>query len=68
MPALAIDSYRCNGCGSCCEMCPEVFGLTPLTSRAQLLNPDQEVTEDVRRAAAFCPKKCILVSGEDIDA
>jgi ferredoxin len=49
-------------------MCPEVFGLTPLTSRAQLLNPDQEVTEDVRRAAAFCPKKCILVSGEDIDA
>jgi ferredoxin len=65
MLTLSIDSYRCNGCATCCELCPDVFVLHPLTGKAELLNPNQEVTEAVRQAAAFCPEKCILISGED---
>jgi len=62
MSALSIDSYRCNGCGTCCAMCPDVFALNPLTGKAELIDPDQEVTEAIRQAAAFCPEKCILFS------
>lgn len=64
MLALFIDSYRCNGCATCCELCPDVFALNPITGKAELINPDQVVTEAVRQAAAFCPEKCILLSRE----
>lgn len=42
-------------------MCPDVFILNPLTGKAELLLPDQEVTDEIRQAAAFCPEKCILI-------
>ena len=61
MSTLLIDSYRCSGCATCCEMCPEVFVLNPLTGKAELLHPDQQVTEEIRQAAAYCPEKCILI-------
>lgn len=61
MNAIIIDSYLCNGCGTCAEMCPEVFVLDPLTGKAELLDPDQQITEAIRQAAAFCPEKCILL-------
>lgn len=48
-------------------MCPDVFVLNPLTEKAELILPDQEVTESVRQAAAFCPEKCILIV-EDVEA
>lgn len=62
MSALSIDSYRCNGCGTCGAMGPDVFALNPLTGKAELIDPDQEVTEAIRQAAAFCPEKCIFFS------
>jgi len=61
MHAIVIDSYRCSGCATCCEMCPDVFVLNPLTGKAELIDPDQEVTEAIYQAAAFCPEKCILL-------
>ncbi|WP_306547494.1 ferredoxin [Desulfobulbus sp.] len=61
---VSIDSYRCNGCATCCELCPDVFLLNPLTGKAELINPDQAVTEAVRQAAAFCPEKCIVLADE----
>lgn len=64
MSTLLIDSYRCNGCATCCEMCPEIFALNPLTGKAELLRPDQEVTEEICQAAAYCPEKCILIIDE----
>lgn len=57
---ILIDSYRCSGCATCCEMCPDVFVLVPLTGKAELIDPAQEATEAIRQAAAFCPEKCIL--------
>lgn len=43
-------------------MGPDVFALNPLTGKAELIDPDQEVTEAIRQAAAFCPEKCIFFS------
>jgi ferredoxin len=68
MGTIVIDSYRCSGCATCTEMCPEVFVLNPFTEKAELISSDQEVTDAVRQAAAFCPEKCIvIVEGEETD-
>lgn len=68
MRTIVIDSYRCSGCATCTEMCPEVFVLNPLTEKAELIVADQAVTAAILEAAAFCPEKCILiVEGEEAD-
>ncbi|WP_028585913.1 ferredoxin [Desulfogranum mediterraneum] len=61
MSTIIIDSYLCNACQTCIEMCPDVFELSELTGKAELIDPDQEVTAAIRQAAAFCPEKCIEI-------
>jgi ferredoxin len=56
--SIIIDVYECNGCGSCVEICPEVFVLDD-GEKATLVDSNAEVTEKVEEAAAYCPKKCI---------
>ena len=56
---IIIDSYECNGCASCVEICPEVFVMDENEEKAILVDPDAEVTEKVEEAAAYCPQKCI---------
>lgn len=56
---IIIDSYECNGCGSCVEICPEVFVMDDDGEKAILIDPDAEVTDKVEEAAAYCPQKCI---------
>jgi len=57
--SILIDVYECNGCGSCVEICPEVFVLDD-NEKATLLDSEAEITEKVEEAAAYCPQKCIL--------
>jgi ferredoxin len=59
MKDIIIDSYRCSGCGTCVEICPEVFLLDSMTEKAGLKMIPPEFSEAVRQAAAFCPEKCI---------
>jgi ferredoxin len=61
MAEIIIDSYRCSGCGTCVEMCPEVFRLDSLTEKAELVAAAPAVTDAVYQAAAFCPEKCIQI-------
>ncbi|GAB4333946.1 MAG: ferredoxin [Desulfobulbaceae bacterium] len=56
---VVIDTYLCNGCGTCVELCPEVFRLDEATGKAALLDPEPVVTDRVREAAAYCPEKCV---------
>jgi ferredoxin len=42
-------------------MCPDVLALAPHTGKAELIDPDQKITEAIRQAAAFCPEKCIIL-------
>ena len=64
MGGIDIDSYLCSGCATCVVLCPEVFRLSPITGKAELVDPDQAVTEAVREAAAYCPEHCILLPDE----
>ncbi|PIE59179.1 MAG: ferredoxin [Desulfobulbus propionicus] len=61
MEAINIDTYFCSGCMTCVTMCPKVFILNEHTGKAELLHPDQQVTDAIREAAAYCPEKCILI-------
>ncbi len=56
---ILIDVYECNGCGSCVEICPEVFAMDDNDEKAVLLDSDAEITDKVEEAAAYCPQKCI---------
>ena len=62
MAEIIIDSYQCSGCGTCVEMCPEVFRLDSLTEKAELVTEAPAVTDTVWQAAAFCPEKCIQIA------
>ena len=67
MGGIDIDSYLCSGCATCVVICPEVFRLSPITGKAELIDPDQPVTDAVREAAAYCPEHCILLPGAEAD-
>ena len=58
---IIIDTYLCNGCGTCIEMCPEVFHFDQTSGKAALVEPDPVVTDEVYQAAAYCPEKCIEI-------
>ena len=61
MKSIIIDTYLCNGCATCVEMCPDVFRLDDLTGKAELVSIEPEVTAAVYQAAAYCPEKCIEI-------
>ena len=61
MAEIVIDTFLCNGCGSCVELCPAVFRLNESTEEAELVTVDPEITDDVKQAAAYCPAQCIEV-------
>lgn len=56
---ISIDTYRCNGCGTCVEICPEIFRLNSESEKAEALAEAAELTEELARAAAMCPTGCI---------
>jgi ferredoxin len=56
--SIIIDAYECNGCGSCMEICPEVFAIDE-AEKAFLIDSEAEITDKVEEAAAYCAKKCI---------
>lgn len=61
MAEIVIDTYQCSGCGTCAEMCPEVFRMDSMMEKAELITVTPEITDAVYQAAAFCPEKCIKV-------
>ncbi len=56
---IVIDVYECNGCGSCMEICPEVFAMDEDGEKAILLDSEATITDKVEEAAAYCAQKCI---------
>ncbi len=60
---IEIDSYRCSGCGTCVEICPDVFKMDSMGEKAELVTVMPAITDTVWQAAAFCPEKCIVVKG-----
>jgi len=58
-----VDDFRCNACGSCVEFCPDVFELDSVTGKARERISQVVVTDDLEQAIAYCPRKCIELTG-----
>lgn len=54
-----IDSDLCIGCGSCVEICPEVFQLQE--DKAAVVNASKCDTCNCQEAADVCPTQAITL-------
>ena len=62
-----IDEEECIGCGSCEEICPEVFRLNTETEKAEVIMPDDasgDLVELIEEAMDTCPSSCIYEEEE----
>jgi ferredoxin len=56
---VLIDEEECIGCGSCEEICPEVFVLNEDTEKAEVINPEGGPEDLIEEAMEACPVECI---------
>lgn len=56
---VSIDTYRCNGCGSCVELCPESFRLNETGDRAEVADGCVPLRPELEEAQVMCPLQCI---------
>jgi ferredoxin len=54
-----IETEDCVGCGSCVEICPEMFVLNDSIEKAQVINPRGCSVEKTEEAMEICPVHCI---------
>lgn len=57
MASPAVDMELCIGCGSCAEICPEVFEMRD--DKAWVIGPDKCHTCDCQAAIDSCPVEAI---------
>jgi len=54
-----IDEEECVGCGTCEELCPEIFELDEETGKAKDIESEVEDEDCVQEAMDTCPAECI---------
>jgi ferredoxin len=59
--SISIDDYRCKGCGACAMEEPKIFTVDDENDRIVAKDEPVELTEDIERAIAYCPKDCIEI-------
>jgi ferredoxin len=50
---------ECIGCGSCEELCPDVFRLDAETEKAAVILPEGGDEQCIEEAMTTCPVECI---------
>lgn len=60
MKKVTVDLELCEGCGSCVEVCPEVFEMRD-DEKAYVIAEDKCDTCDCQEAADICPTEAIIV-------
>jgi ferredoxin len=50
---------ECIACGTCEEICPEVFTLNETLGFAQVMNPTGAAEDKIQEAMEACPVQCI---------
>lgn len=58
-PIPVIEMEDCVGCGSCVEICPQVFILNESLEKAQVVNPAGSTDSAIEEAMEICPVHCI---------
>jgi ferredoxin len=56
---VVLDQGCCTGCGSCAELCPEVFAMDELNEKASVILPEGGDEKCIEEAMAMCPVDCI---------
>ena len=56
---VCIDEDECIGCGTCEEICPEVFKLDLDIEKAAVIMPEGGPEELIEEAIDNCPASCI---------
>ncbi len=57
--SVRIDEDECIGCGTCEEICPEVFKLNADIEKAKVIMPDDGPQDLIEEAIDSCPVSCI---------
>ena len=58
-----IDEEECIGCGSCEEICSEVFKLNTDIEKAEVIKPEGGPEDLIEEAIETCPVECIHWEG-----
>jgi ferredoxin len=56
---VVIETEECVGCGSCVELCPNVFELDDEAEKAKVILPEGGPEECIEEAITTCPVECI---------
>ena len=56
---VTIDEPECIGCGSCEDICPEVFKLIKGTEKSIVIKPEGGPEALIEEAMGECPMSCI---------
>lgn len=56
---VILDEECCVGCGSCAELCPDVFEMDDEAEKAHVINAEGGSEECMEEAVVSCPGNCI---------
>lgn len=60
---VVLDDDCCIGCGSCAEVCPEVFEMDDEAEKAHVILAEGGDEECIEEAINVCPSECIAWEG-----
>jgi ferredoxin len=56
---VVINEEECIGCGSCSEVCPEVFQMNEEKEKSEVILSEGGPTDCINEAIEACPVSCI---------
>lgn len=57
--SVTIDQDECIGCGTCEELCPDVFQMNDETDLAEVILAEGGPEGQIEEAIESCPVECI---------
>lgn len=58
---VSIDNDSCVGCGTCVEICPEIFEMDGDLASAKVHAVPKSLQESCREAADACPVEAVII-------